>query len=206
MKLTKLTIRNYKGIKELSLNIENISLIIGPNNCSKSTVLQALVVFSSSEKNLKKDFYHRHITTEPISFHATFDNITPEEIELHGLKKSIHEPTGKFIVRSIYKFDTEVERLSKLSGNEDHDIEEEHWKGKMGGGKGGTHFLNVFPEIIYIPAVKNANDDIKDTSTYMKTLSTLYKDVIKNLDEYKEAQAKTELLGKGSRETANYSY
>jgi len=194
MKLTKLTIRNYKGIKELSLNIENISLIIGPNNCSKSTVLQALVVFSSSEKKLKKDFYHRHITTEPISFHATFDNITPEEIELHGLKKSIHKPTGKFIVRSIYKFDSEVERLSKLSGNEDHDIGEEHWEGKMGGGKGGTHFLNVFPEIIYIPAVKNANDDIKDTSTYMKTLSTLYKDVIKNLDEYKEAQAKTELL------------
>ncbi|WP_409974352.1 ATP-dependent nuclease [Bacillus sp. Bva_UNVM-123] len=64
----------------------------------------------------------------------------------------------------------------------------------IGGGKGGSHFLNVFPEIIYIPAVKNASDDIKDSSPYMKTLSTLYKDVIKNLDEYKEAQAKTELL------------
>ncbi|MCK1998364.1 hypothetical protein MPH47_14265 [Psychrobacillus psychrodurans] len=40
---------------------------------------------------------------------------------------------------------------------------EEHW---MGGGKSGSHFLNVFPEIIYIPAVKNASDDIKDSSPY----------------------------------------
>lgn len=194
MKLTKLTIRNYKGIKKISLNIENISLVIGPNNCSKSTVLQALVQFSSSDKKLKKELYHKHLTSEPISFHATFDNLTPEEIEMHGIKKSMHEPTGKFIVRSIYKFGCDVERASKLGGNEDHDMEDENWDGKMGGGKGGSHFLNVFPEIIYIPAVKNASEDIKDSSPYMKTLSTLYKDVIKNLDEYKEAQAKTELL------------
>lgn len=194
LKLKKLTIRNYKGIKSLSLNIENISLIIGPNNCSKSTVLQALVQFSSSDKKLKKDLYHRHMTNEPISFHATFENLTPEEIEMHGLKKSIHEPTGQFIVRSVYKFGNDVERASKLSGDDDHDLGEEHWDGKMGGGKSGSHFLSVFPEIIYIPAVKNANDDIKDSSPYMKTLSTLYKDVIKNLDEYKEAQAKTLLL------------
>ena len=53
MKLTKLTIRNFKGIKKLSLDIENISIIIGPNNCSKSTVLEALCTFGSS--NLKLD-------------------------------------------------------------------------------------------------------------------------------------------------------
>ena len=64
----------------------------------------------------------------------------------------------------------------------------------MGGGKNGTHFLSAFPEVIYIPAVKNANDDIKDSSPYMKTLYALYKDVIKGLDEYKEAKEKTQLL------------
>lgn len=58
----------------------------------------------------------------------------------------------------------------------------------------GSHFLNAFPEVIYIPAVKNANDDLKDSSPYMKTLSALYKDLIKGLDEYKEAQEKTKLL------------
>ena len=41
---------------------------------------------------------------------------------------------------------------------------------------------------------KNASDDIKDNSPYMKTLYALYKDVIKGLEEYKEAQEKTKLL------------
>ena len=76
-----------------------------------------------------------------------------------------------------------------MTGNEDHDLEEEGWNGKMGGNN-GTHFINAFPEVIYIPAVKNASDDIKDNSPYMKTLYALYKDVIKGLDEYKEAQEK----------------
>lgn len=66
---------------------------------------------------LKKDLYHRHFTNEPISFHATFDNLTPEEIEMHGLKKSIHGPRGQFIVRLVYNFENDVERASKLSGN-----------------------------------------------------------------------------------------
>ncbi len=194
LKLTKLTIRNFKGIKELSLDIENISVIIGPNNCSKSTVLEALCKFSSSDSKLDKNLYHRHDTSSPIAFHATFTDLTEEEISLHGIKASIHKPTGKFIVRSIYTYGEKVERTSKLSGSEEHDLGEAGWDGRMGGGAGGSHFLNAFPEVIYIPAVKNASDDIKDSSPYMKTLSALYRDVIKGLDEYKDAQQKTELL------------
>lgn len=194
MKLIKLTIRNFKGIKEISLDIENISVIIGPNNCSKSTVLEALHTFSSSISKLEKDLYYKHDTAKPVSFHATFTDLTEEEIELHGLKASIHTPTGNFIVRSIYNFNESVQRASKLQGNTDHDLGSDGWDGKMGGGKGGTHFVNVFPEIVYIPAVKNATDDISDKSNYMKTLSTLYKEVIHELDEYKEAQERTNVL------------
>jgi len=51
-----LTIKNFKGIKELSLDIENISIIIGPNNCSKSTLLEALCKFGSSDLTVKKNF------------------------------------------------------------------------------------------------------------------------------------------------------
>ncbi|PEB38414.1 ATP-dependent nuclease [Bacillus pseudomycoides] len=194
MKLTKLTIRNFKGIKELSLDIENISIIIGPNNCSKSTVLEALCIFGGSSSKLDKNLYYRHDTSNPITFHATFSDLTEEEVNLHGIKASIHEPSGKFIVRSTYIYGEKVERASKLSGIEEHDLGEEGWNGKMGGGNNGSHFINAFPEVIYIPAVKNANDDIKDNSPYMKTLYALYKDVIKGLEEYKEAQEKTKLL------------
>ncbi|TFH59650.1 ATP-dependent nuclease [Peribacillus frigoritolerans] len=194
MKLTKLTIRNFKGIKELSLNIENISIIIGPNNCSKSTVLEALCQFGAKDLNLDKNLYHRHDTSNPVSFHATFSELTEEEINLHGIKASLYEPTGEFIVRAIYQYGVKVDRASKLSGSKEHDLETEGWDGKMGGGVNGSHFLSAFPEVIYIPAVKDASDDIKDKSPYMKTLAALYKDVIHGLDEYKEAQEKTQLL------------
>lgn len=135
MKLTKLTIRNFKGIKELSLDIENISLIIGPNNCSKSTILEALCKFGSSDTSLDKSLYYRHDTANPISFHATFSELTEEEINLHGIRASLHEPTGNFIVRSVYTYGGKVERASKLSGSEIHDLESQGWDGKMGGGK-----------------------------------------------------------------------
>lgn len=192
MKLSKLTIRNWKGIEEISINIENISVIIGPNNSSKSSILQALQQFGSADKTLDESYYHKHDTSKPISFHATFTEITPEEAELHGIKVSLHE-SGKFIVRAIYKYKQEVIRSSKLHGSEDHDLLDDGWDGKMGGGK-GSHFINVFPDVLYVPAVKDANDELKNTSGHMKTLSTLYKEVIHSLDEYKEAEMKTKLL------------
>ena len=78
--------------------------------------------------------------------------MTEEEINLHGIRASIHEPSGKFIVRSIYTYGEKL-RASKLTGNEEHDLGEEGWNGKMGR-VNGTHFINAFPEVIYIPAVK----------------------------------------------------
>lgn len=191
MKLSKLTIRNYKGIKELSLDIENISIIIGPNNCSKSTVLQAIEQFGKANKTLDLSCYHRHNTDEPISFHATFTDITSAEVELHGLRNSLHEPTGYFIVRAIYPYGHDVKRSSKTNGDPTHDLLDEGWDGRMGGGNNNSHFINVFPEILYIPAVRHATEDVKSNSEYIKTLSTLYKEVIMGLDEYSAAILKT---------------
>ncbi|MGA5673960.1 ATP-dependent nuclease [Bacillus bombysepticus] len=194
MKLKKFTIRNFKGIKELSIDVENISIIIGPNNCSKSTILQALNQFGSKDQQLSTYLYHKHDTSQPISFHATFTDLTEEEIDMHGIRNSLHRDSGNFIVRAIYKVGENVERASKTSGAQTHDLEQDGWDGRLGGGRNGSHFLNVFPEIVYIPAVKDANEELKDKSAHMKTLFTLYKNVVTGLPEYKEAFEKTQLL------------
>ncbi|MCM3325042.1 ATP-dependent nuclease [Cytobacillus kochii] len=194
MKLKKFTIRNFKGVKELSIDVENISIIIGPNNCSKSTILQALNQFGSKDQKLDAHLYHKHDTSQPVCFHATFTDLTEEEIEMHGIRNSLHSDSGNFIVRAIYKVGENVERASKTSGSQTHDLDQDGWEGKLGGGKNGSHFLNVFPEIIYIPAVKDASDELKDKSAHMKTLFTLYKNVVTGLPEYQEAYEKTQLL------------
>ena len=190
MRLSKLTIRNFKGIRELSIDIENISILIGPNNVGKSTVLQAIKMFGSSQKPDRKHFY-KHDVSIPISFHATFTEITMEEAELHGIRASLHTDTNTFIVRAVYNSNGDATRASKISGEPTHDLENDGWDGKLGGGKNASHFLNVFPEVIYIPAVKNAGDEIKASSDTMKTLTTLYKQIIHSLDEYSEAETKT---------------
>jgi putative ATP-dependent endonuclease of OLD family len=194
MKLSKVTINNYKGLQHLSLDVENISIIIGPNNCSKSTVLQAIDQFGKSDKLLDESCYYRHDTSREISFLATFIEVTEEEIELHGIRNSIHEPTGNFIVRAVYEYGVPVRRSSKTSGEPTHDLNIEGWDGRMGGGNNGSHFLNVFPEILYIPAVRHANEEIKNSSDYIKTLTQLYKEVIMETEEYVSAtRANTEL-------------
>jgi Fe-S cluster assembly ATPase SufC len=43
--ITKLTIRNFKSIKEESYSFTNFDLLVGPNNSGKSTILQALAIW-----------------------------------------------------------------------------------------------------------------------------------------------------------------
>lgn len=50
MKLTRFEIHNFKGLQEISLDWDDILVLIGENNCGKSSVLQALEWFLSGKK------------------------------------------------------------------------------------------------------------------------------------------------------------
>lgn len=43
--ITKLTVRNFKNIGEQTYNFLKFDLLVGPNNCGKSTILQALAIW-----------------------------------------------------------------------------------------------------------------------------------------------------------------
>lgn len=43
--ITKLTLRNFKCIKEQTYDFTNFDLLVGRNNCGKSTILQALAIW-----------------------------------------------------------------------------------------------------------------------------------------------------------------
>jgi len=42
--ISKLTIKNFKSISETSIELPRIGLLTGPNNCGKSTILQAITL------------------------------------------------------------------------------------------------------------------------------------------------------------------
>src|SRR3990170_4321185 len=43
--ITKLTVRNFKNIEEQTYNFSKFDLLVGRNNCGKSTILQALAIW-----------------------------------------------------------------------------------------------------------------------------------------------------------------
>ena len=57
--IQKITIKNYRSIKEVTINLQNYSLFVGANNTGKSNILQAIYLFLDSKgKPEKEDFCH----------------------------------------------------------------------------------------------------------------------------------------------------
>ncbi|MGN0396309.1 MAG: AAA family ATPase, partial [Coprococcus sp.] len=51
MKIVKVKVRNYRALKDLSMDWqENLSLIIGKNNCGKTSLLSIMQTFFSESK------------------------------------------------------------------------------------------------------------------------------------------------------------
>ena len=85
MKLSALLIENFKGIKsEVKILIDNVVVLIGPNNCRKSTVLDAYEAYHSVGSALPLDYFHNQDDTLPISITGVFTDITAEDIQSIG--------------------------------------------------------------------------------------------------------------------------
>jgi len=53
MKITKIKVDNFRLLKEFEIDIEdNLSLVIGKNNCAKTSLLTILERFLSSDQNV----------------------------------------------------------------------------------------------------------------------------------------------------------
>lgn len=85
MKLTALLIENFKGIKsEVKVLIDNVVILIGPNNCRKSTVLDAYEAYHSVGSALSMDFFHNQDDTLPISITGVFSEISSDDLDSIG--------------------------------------------------------------------------------------------------------------------------
>lgn len=87
MRLQQFNIKNYKSIKdEIEVYIDDIVVLIGPNNSGKSTILDAYEKFASlgSSKGLTAhDFYNSDISI-PIEMCGIFTDVTDDDIRTLG--------------------------------------------------------------------------------------------------------------------------
>ena len=88
MRLRQLTIINFKAIKHLNIEWNDLIVLIGENNCGKSCVLSALSIFLSGGAVRDTSLFHRHLADEAnaIEFVGHFDGLTADELDDTAVK------------------------------------------------------------------------------------------------------------------------
>ena len=85
MKLAALLISNFKGIKgEIKILIDNIVILVGPNNSCKSTILDAYEAYVSMGSALTQDHFHCRDTNIPVIITGVFNDVTQEDVDTLG--------------------------------------------------------------------------------------------------------------------------
>lgn len=81
MRLRRFEIRNYKCIEHVTLEWEDLIVLIGENNAGKSSVLSAIAVFLSGGSIKDSSLFRRHQTDDSnaIELIGHFDSLTDDE-------------------------------------------------------------------------------------------------------------------------------
>lgn len=88
MHLAKFEIRNFKGIQDCSFQWHELVVLIGENNCGKSSVLQALQCFLSGTQIKDVAMFRDNVVDEghAIELIGHFDRLTDEEREMQAVR------------------------------------------------------------------------------------------------------------------------
>lgn len=100
MKLNRFEIKNFRGISEVKFNAFDFTSLIGPNNCGKSSILQALVIFLNQEKPTSSD-WPKGSESEEIILTAEFTELQQWEREIPGISGIIQD--DKILLRVRYE-------------------------------------------------------------------------------------------------------
>lgn len=108
MKIETIVIKNFRSIKEVTLNLDAYTTLVGANGAGKSTVLAALNLFfgescapGTSSHEVEVDDFHKKDTSNNIEISLVFGDLTAEESK----ELSAYVRHGKLIVTSKTVFD-----------------------------------------------------------------------------------------------------
>ena len=106
MKLTHVSVRNYKGLFNTETPLKDFVCAIGENNAGKSTLLQALLLFINGSKLSSADYYDPE---EDILITVLLDGVTDETLgnllEEHRTKISPYVDDNKLVLARRYSTD-----------------------------------------------------------------------------------------------------
>ncbi|MEA9860472.1 AAA family ATPase [Xanthomonas campestris pv. raphani] len=81
MQLLRARIKNFRSLRDVSIEFEAHTALIGGNGAGKSSILKALEKFYSTNKALDQDDYFGRDTTLPVEIELTFGELSAVEQE-----------------------------------------------------------------------------------------------------------------------------
>lgn len=100
MKLKRVTIKNFRGIKNVVIDIENFTTLIGPNNIGKSTILRAIKLVLNNEKPSIDDWPSKQPSAEKMIVECIFDKLEEWEKTKPAISQLLHEDKLKIKLES----------------------------------------------------------------------------------------------------------
>ncbi|PHS16416.1 MAG: ATP-dependent endonuclease [Kangiella sp.] len=242
MKISELSIKNFKGLREETFSPKSFSCLVGENNAGKSTVLQALVYALNRPKNIPASMFYDE--NQAIIFKLKFEEVTVGDLNrLKPEHKKKMEPLvygGELTLTAKYINTEGVELFVAKLVPVDEGLREDVIKANFTGVRSAAQaraviqvnypeyieelpdyvtpaqakeFLNqkiaelspdqfeyidttlpsgipssisaLIPEPIYIPAVKNFEDDLKTTqsTSFGRLMGLLMEDLSSDLQD-----------------------
>jgi len=104
MIIKSVRVRNFRCIRDETLECEDLTVLVGPNGSGKSTFLRAIDLFYALQTRVtEEDFYNKN-TNQPIVISIMFNNLTQQELDLYKpyvegntltVEKEIASPGGR---------------------------------------------------------------------------------------------------------------
>lgn len=173
MRIRNLKVKNFRALRELSIEFSNMTVIIGENDCGKTSVMLAIEVFFSGKKLTDRADYFKKDTKTPIVIEVAFREF--------GDKFDDYRLTGcdTAVVRRTFEFDQKPVTEIQVGGD---------WQ------RVKSRFDDLLPDFVLVPAGRNLDTEGKMTTTSL--FGQLFRPLIRHVVDEEGAQAASDLREK----------
>ena len=182
MKISRITVENYRSLKKIEVDLDKFSIFIGQNNHGKTNFFEAVEWFYNA-KSSQDEEYHKKDQSNSIKVEITFDDVVDSDVEKLSTEASrtkIKTMLGEFKTFSVIKSSSDHKRKYFVNGED------------KGNPTGLDTAINEFlPKLEYINT-KIRLDDVskyKDKNPIGLMLSGVLTAIIENSQDYIDFRA-----------------
>lgn len=167
MRLTELSVSNYRALRDVTIPLSHFGCLIGENNSGKSTFLQALSLFFSGSKLVPSHFFDE---SKPIRIAVTFDKINDADLarlaQEHRTRVAGILKNGRLQLVRFYTTDGKSSLLYNTLTPNDARFSAESIAALVKGQKPGQAFVSKviqeFPELSGIVSASMSQGAVKE--------------------------------------------